>query len=186
MWTREAFGTAMRAEVYVEASGRERADGDRRIGRKDGVMSHSMSVETVIRAPRERVWQALTDPAIVKKYFFGTNLETDWKIGSPLFFRGEYQGQTYEDRGTVLTFEPMRTLSYDYWSSFSKQEDKPELRQIVRFDLDENARGIRITVHQSNVDTKERAEHSKQNWQGVLEAMKKLLESEDATAGRSV
>ncbi len=139
-------------------------------------MSHSCSASIVIRASRDRVWKALTEPAAVKAYFFGTELETSWHPGSPLFFRGEWQGKQYEDRGQVLSFEPLHSLSYDYWSSFSGLEDKPELRQIVRYDLDEQDGGTRVRVHQSNFDTEERAGHSEQNWRGVLEALKKYVE----------
>jgi 3-hydroxymyristoyl/3-hydroxydecanoyl-(acyl carrier protein) dehydratase/uncharacterized protein YndB with AHSA1/START domain len=152
-------------------------------GRGPGdVMSHSASASIVIQAPRQRVWQAITDPALVKQYFFGTNLVTDWKVGSPLVFGGEWEGKSYEDRGTVLSFEPPRSLSFNYWSAFSGNEDRPELRQIIRYDLDETAAGVRVSVHQSNVDTQERADHSAKNWQSVLAAMKKLLE-ENAAAG---
>jgi uncharacterized protein YndB with AHSA1/START domain len=140
-------------------------------------MSHSASASIVIAAPRQRVWQAITDPALVKQYFFGTNMTADWRVGGLVFFRGEWEGKPYEDKGTVLSFEPPRSLSYSYWSSFSGHEDRPELRPVVRFDLEDAAPGARISVQQSNIDTQERAEHSAENWRGLLAGMKKLLES---------
>jgi uncharacterized protein YndB with AHSA1/START domain len=139
-------------------------------------MPYSSSASILVRAPREKIWDAITRPELVKLYFFGTNLVTDWKVGSPLFFRGEWEGKTYEDRGTVLSFEPMRSLSFNYWSGFSGLEDKPELRSILRYDLEAAAGGIQITVRQSNVDTQERADHSAGNWRIVLEGLKKLVE----------
>jgi uncharacterized protein YndB with AHSA1/START domain len=143
-------------------------------------MSFSSTASLDIRAPLSSVWDAITKPEIVKQYFFGTNLVTDWKVGSPLFFRGEWQGKAYEDRGTVLSFAPMASLSYNYWSSFSGLEDKPELRQIIRFDLDAIVDEVRITIHQSNVDSQARADHSATNWRSVLEALKQLLEGKPA------
>jgi uncharacterized protein YndB with AHSA1/START domain len=140
-------------------------------------MPYAASVSTVIQAPREKVWAALTRPEIVKQYFFGTNLDTDWKVGSPLFFRGEWQGKAYEDRGTVLSFEPMQSFSFNYWSAFSGREDTPETRQIIRYSLDDVGDGLRVTIDQSNVDTQERADHSAQNWRGVLASLKQLLET---------
>jgi uncharacterized protein YndB with AHSA1/START domain len=139
-------------------------------------MSYSSSTSVVIRAPRAKIWDAITRPELVKAYFFGTNLSTDWKVGSPLVFRGEWEGKSYEDKGTVLSFEPTKSLSFNYWSAFSGHEDKPELRQIIRYDLEETAGGVRVTVHQSNVDTKEHADHSQKNWQTVLEGMKAMVE----------
>src|SRR5450631_4238155 len=99
-------------------------------------MPFSASVSQDIRASIESVWDAITKPEIVKQYFFGTNLVTDWKVDSPLFFRGEWQGKAYEDRGTVLAFDPMQSLTYNYWSGFSGVEDDPALRQIIRYDLE--------------------------------------------------
>jgi uncharacterized protein YndB with AHSA1/START domain len=141
---------------------------------------YSASASIVVQAPRQKVWEAVTEPALVKRYFFGTDLVTDWKVGSPLLFRGEWEGKAYEDRGKVLAFDPPRSLSFDYWSSFSGTEDKPELRQIIRYDLEEVGGGVRVTIDQSNVDTQERADHSAQNWKTVLEGLKSLVEGESS------
>ncbi len=143
-------------------------------------MPFTSTASLEIRAPLSSVWDAITKPEIVKQYFFGTNLVTDWKVGSPLFFRGEWEGKAYEDRGTVLSFEPMQSLSFNYWSGFSGLEDKPALRQIVRYDLDPVRDGVRITIQQSNVDTQKRADHSADNWRSVLQALKTLLEGKPA------
>jgi len=145
-----------------------------------GAMAFSSSASVDIHAPLAGVWDAITNPEIVKQYFFGTNLVTDWTVGSPLFFRGEWQGKSYEDRGTVMSFEPMKSLSYNYWSCFSGLEDKPEARQIIRFDLTHSGVGVLLTIHQSNVDTQARADHSATNWRSVLQALKQLLEGTPA------
>jgi uncharacterized protein YndB with AHSA1/START domain len=143
-------------------------------------MPFSSTASLDIRAPLSSVWDAITKPEIVKQYFFGTNLVTDWNVGSPIFFRGEWEGKSYEDRGTVLSYEPMKGLSFNYWSNFSGLEDTPALRQIIRYDLATIHDGTRITIHQSNVDTQERADHSASNWRSVLEGLKQLLEERPA------
>jgi len=38
--------------------------------------------ETEITASPERVWAALTDPKLIKRYMFGSEVETDWQQGS--------------------------------------------------------------------------------------------------------
>jgi uncharacterized protein YndB with AHSA1/START domain len=139
-------------------------------------MSYSTSTSIVIRASREVVWDALTNPAIVKQYFFGTTLVTDWKVGSPLFFRGEWDVKAYEDRGTVFSFKPWESLSFNYHSSFSGLEDTLERRAIISYELAQADQGVLVTVRQSNIDTQERADHSAKNWQGVLEGLKKVVE----------
>jgi uncharacterized protein YndB with AHSA1/START domain len=139
-------------------------------------MTSSSTTVVKVRAPLQKVWAALTEPEQVAKWFFGTRLDTSWRVGSPLFFRGEWEGKPYEDRGTVKSFDPPRALSYDYWSSWSGTEDVPEKRQLVTFELREAPGGVEVTVTQSNVDTQERAEHSASNWESVLGGLKRLLE----------
>ncbi|GAJ27887.1 SRPBCC domain-containing protein [Acidomonas methanolica] len=97
---------------------------------------HERSATILIKAPHTVVWDALTSPSQIERYFFGTKLTTDWLIDSPMTFRGDYQGKTYEDRGTVLTFDPPTGLSYSYWSSFSGTEDLPATRLIIRYVLE--------------------------------------------------
>jgi uncharacterized protein YndB with AHSA1/START domain len=144
-------------------------------------MTTFMASATIsINSSREKVWDALTIPEQVKKYFFGTNLVTTWEVGSPIFFRGEWEGKAYEDKGTVLSFTPPKSLSYDYWSPFGGMEDKKELYQILSYELAETPEGVQVTISQSNVDTQERADHSSGNWHKVLEALKTFVESAQA------
>ncbi|MGZ4038890.1 MAG: SRPBCC domain-containing protein, partial [Bacteroidia bacterium] len=39
----------------------------------------TLSKSLTINAPAAKVWKALTDASIVKQYFFGTNVKSDWK-----------------------------------------------------------------------------------------------------------
>ena len=135
------------------------------------------SAQIHINAPREKVWEALTTPEIIKKYFFGTNAISDWKAGSPLLFRGEWQGKTYEDKGTILASDKPRLFSYSYWSSMSGIEDKPENYVDVVYRLEESGKGTDLTVTQSNVPSEEMKDHSEQNWKMVLEGLKKVVEA---------
>src|SRR5437016_1534435 len=64
-----------------------------------------------INAPIDAVWQALIDPTLVKQYMHGTNMQTTWEVGSPITWKGEWQGKTYEDKGTVLAVEPNKLLT---------------------------------------------------------------------------
>ena len=55
-----------------------------------------------IAATPQRVWTALTDADEVERYMFGSRVETDWKPGSPIVWKGEYEGRRYEDKGEVI------------------------------------------------------------------------------------
>ncbi|HCN84536.1 MAG TPA: ATPase, partial [Sphingobacteriaceae bacterium] len=51
------------------------------------------SVSIIIDAPVSHVWQALTDPALIKEYLFGTNTRSDWKKNSSITYTGEWEGK---------------------------------------------------------------------------------------------
>ncbi len=130
-----------------------------------------------IGADAGKVWDALTNPAQIKKYLFGTEAVSDWKVGSPIVFRGEWEGRHYEDKGEILRIVPRRLLQYTYWSSMSGKEDKPESYSKVTFELSAAAGGTRLAVTQDNAGDEKSREHSEKNWSSVLETMKKLLEA---------
>jgi len=136
----------------------------------------TVHVSTNIMAPVPEVWKALTTPEIIKKYFFGTNAISDWRPGSALIFKGEWEGKKYEDKGTILSMIPDRLFQYTYWSSMSGIEDKPENYVTITYDLTENKDGTVLTVTQENIPDVKTKEHSEQNWKKVLADLKQLLE----------
>lgn len=131
--------------------------------------------KTTINASVEKVWEALTNAEIVKQYFFGSNQETDWKIGSPILWTGEYEGTTYVDKGVVLEFSPNDRLSYSYLSSWSGLDDNPENYLSVTYEVKPIETGTELTITQSNYD-EEKAKHSAENWSVVIDGLKKLVE----------
>jgi uncharacterized protein YndB with AHSA1/START domain len=129
-----------------------------------------------IDAPPSRVWDALTQPDLIKQYLFGTEVTTDWRVGSPITYQGTWQGKAYKDKGKVLQVEPESLLVSTFWSSLSGTPDVPENYQTVRYELSAEGSGTRLTVIQDNNATQADADHSAQNWKMVLDGMKKLLE----------
>jgi len=133
-----------------------------------------------INAPAARVWEALTTPSIIKQYFFGTDAISDWKVGSPLVFRGEWEGKHYEDKGQILEIVPKRMFRYTYWSSMSGIEDKPENYVTITYQLAESNNGTLLTVTQENIPDEKMKNHSEENWKKVFGDLKKLLEKQTA------
>lgn len=132
--------------------------------------------EITINAPASKVWDALTKPEIIKQYFFGTDTTTDWKVGSPITFKGVWEGKSYFDKGTVLAFEPKKLVRYNYWNSMSGIEDKPENYVIITYKLSEDDDKTHVTITQQNIPDEKTKEHSEQNWNKVLHDLKDLLE----------
>ena len=131
---------------------------------------------TTIHAPASKVWNALTDPTLIKEYLFGTNVTTDWKVGSPITYNGEWQGKAYEDKGRILQVEPEKLLVSTFWSALSGLPDVPENYQTVRYELSSNGNETTLNLIQDNNATQEAADHSSENWRMVLDGLKNLLE----------
>ncbi len=129
-----------------------------------------------IDAPKAKVWDALTNPKLIKQYLFGTEVTTDWQVGSSITYKGIWEGKPYEDKGMVLENEPEKLLVSTFWSSLSGKPDLPENYQTVRYELFPEGNGTRLTLTQDNNDSQEEADHAEQNWKMVLKGMKKLLE----------
>ena len=129
-----------------------------------------------INAPASKVWDALTKPQLIKQYLFGTDVRTDWRVGSPIIYTGIWNGREYKDKGRVLQVEVGKLLVSSFWSSLSGLPDIPENYKTVRYELTAESSGTRLTIIQDNNDSQEEADHSSQNWKMVLEGIKKLLE----------
>jgi uncharacterized protein YndB with AHSA1/START domain len=136
----------------------------------------TLTTEVKFKAPIDKVWQGLTDPTMIKQYFFGTDLKSDWQLGSPVVWSGEWEGKTYEDHGTVLEITPGKHVKYSYWSSMSGTEDIPENYQNVTYDLNEEDNITTLTITQDNVKSEQAKEHSEANWQFIFDGLKKLIE----------
>ena len=133
--------------------------------------------EVTIHATKREVWDALTDPDKVKQYMHGTEMSTDWREGSPIFWRGEWKGKPYEDKGTVLAVEPQKLLKYTHWSPMGGSEDKPENYHTVTYKLDGEDGTTKLTLTQDNNATKEEAEQmANDNWGPVLQGLKETVE----------
>jgi uncharacterized protein YndB with AHSA1/START domain len=129
-----------------------------------------------INVPVSRVWQALVTPADIKQYMFGANTVSEWREGSPIYWRGEWQGKPYEDKGVILQIKPERTLQYNNFSPLSGAPDKPENYQTVTIELTDKGKQTVVNLSQDNNASDEEREHSEQNWGMVLAGMKKYLE----------
>ena len=130
-----------------------------------------------IHAPAEKVWEALTTPALIKEWFFGVDTVTDWKVGSPMVHRGAWQGKPYEDKGTILEFEPPKRLVHTHWSDLSGLPDRPENYQEVTWELAERCGETELTVSEVNLPSDETKAVSETSWKTVLGNLKGLIEN---------
>jgi uncharacterized protein YndB with AHSA1/START domain len=137
-----------------------------------------LKTSITIQAPIAKVWDALINPEQIKKYFFGTETISDWKVGSSLVFKGVWEGKEYIDKGIIFELEENKKLKYNYWSSFSGTADIPENYANITYELSEEGGKVVLTVLQDGFKTKEQQEHSEKNWQTVMGSLKALVEGD--------
>ena len=133
--------------------------------------------QMTIHAPASKVWDALTKPELVKKYMMGADVKSDWKVGSPLTYTGQYNGKPFEEKGVIQKIEPKKLLEATHFSTTSGKEDKPENYALVSWKLDEVDGDTVVTVSQSNIPSEKGVEGSKANWTTVLNGLKKTVET---------
>lgn len=137
----------------------------------------TLKTSLTINAPAEKVWTALTDPEIIKQYFFGTNQQSDWKVGSPITWSGEWEGKRYQDKGEILAINPGTYVKYSYWSSMGGTEDQPQNYQNVSYNLTEQDGVTTLEITQENIKDEAAKVHSEQNWQAIFGKMKEMVEA---------
>ncbi len=133
-------------------------------------------VSTDIKAPPAEIWSALTDPDMIKRYFFGADVETDWEEGSRIRFKGQWDGKTFEDKGEILKVEPERRLSYTHWSGLSGKPDTPENYHHVTYQLEPQGDQTRVSIIQDGAESPEAQAASEKNWRMVLDGLKECVE----------
>lgn len=131
---------------------------------------------TSIHATVAEVWEALVNPSIIKHYFHGTDTVTDWKLGSPITFTGEWQGKPYIDKGTILEINPERVLSYSYWSSMSGTEDFEDNYAHITYHVSHYHDTTILTITQDNLEDDAEVVKAEENWMTVSKTIKLLME----------
>jgi uncharacterized protein YndB with AHSA1/START domain len=132
-----------------------------------------------IEAPPSRVWRALIDPAEIRQYMFGSEVTSDFRVGSEIRYAGEYEGKKYEDHGDILEVTPNELLRSTHFSPLSGAPDIPENYHTITYRLRDVGGSTELTLTQDNNGSDEEAAHSSANWQQMLDALKGVVESGD-------
>src|SRR5690349_16315372 len=112
---------------------------------------------------------------MIKHYMFGTTALSDWKEGSPIVWKGEWEGKPYEDKGVILKLLPEHVLQYSHFSPLSGQADVPENYHTVTIELSPNGTDTVLRLSQDKNATEEEREHAEKNWGMMLASLKQFL-----------
>jgi uncharacterized protein YndB with AHSA1/START domain len=138
-------------------------------------MTDSVQISDVVNAEPAKVWAALTTPDIIKTYFFGATVATDWKPGSPITWSGDYKGKPFQDKGHVKVAAVDRQLSMTHWSPLSGLPDVPKNYHTVTYDLKPVGKTTQVTLTQTNL-TGSTEDQARKSWEPVLAGIKAAVE----------
>jgi uncharacterized protein YndB with AHSA1/START domain len=137
-----------------------------------------------INAPATKVWDALVNPAKTKQYMFGCETVSDWKTGSELLWKGEYEGKEMVFvKGKILEIQPEKKLVYTTIDPHSAIDDVSENYLNVTYELIPQGEQTILNVSQGDYSTVAEGERRYQEawnkgegWNPILVEIKKLVE----------
>lgn len=137
-----------------------------------------------INAPVSKVWDALINPEQTKKYMFGCETVSEWKVGSPLLWKGRYEGKDMIFvSGKIIAFKPESLLIYTTFDPNSTMVDITENHLTVTYELETINDQTILTVTQGDynkvAEGEKRYKESYNNgegWNPILVEIKKMLE----------
>ena len=132
--------------------------------------------KVAIAAAPERVWEALTQPELVKKWQYNSDVITDWRPGSPIRYRSEFEGTVYEQWGTVLQVEPFERLSYTLFAPRPGLEDEPRNRFTMTYLLETAGDSTVLSIVQEDPREQASGEAEDEEANPILDALKALVE----------
>jgi len=110
-----------------------------------------------INASPERIWQAITDGDETVRYYYGTRVVSDWKVGSQI--RYDYQDGTMAADGEVLAVEPPLRLEMTFHPRWDPDfEAEGAVRQVWQIEADDNASKLTVTTIGLKAGTKQAEE----------------------------
>ena len=137
-------------------------------------MAEIQVYELFIRTTPEKLWQALTDGEVTKKYFFGEKIHSDWKPGSEWYSLSP-EGRRDVD-GNVLECDPLRRLVIT-WRVLYNPDLSKELSRVTYL-IEKRGEMCKLSVTHDVSDAPKTASHvSSDGWQWVISSLKSLLET---------
>ena len=138
---------------------------------------HVSRASIEIEASSADVWAALVNPATAKEYFFGAKVHSDWMEGSAITFTGEFNGNSYHEKGTILQCQPETLLQYSHWSDLEQLPDLPENYRNWTFRIESRNPGVVLSVTEDNIPDETKRARSDEFWSGVLSIIKGIVEA---------
>ena len=145
-------------------------------------MSRKLIVRNTIKLDAEpaRVWEALTRPELTKRYMFGCEAVSDWKVGHPVLWKAVSNGEeTVYVKGEVVALSYGRRLAFTAIDPHGAAEDIPANYTTVVYELSTAGKQTVLSVSQGDfatvADGEKRYGDCIKGWETALDGLKSLL-----------
>ncbi len=145
---------------------------------------------TYVTTTPEALWEALTEPVFIRRYFGGGGPSSDWQVGSKVLWQMDAEDPVHDWDQRVLECEPHRRLAYSWhsyqpemaamfgWSDERLAELRREPVSKVSFEIEQLGKACKLTVvHDDFVPDSEMLQGISEGWPGILSDLKSLLET---------
>jgi uncharacterized protein YndB with AHSA1/START domain len=125
--------------------------------------------EVLLDATPIMVWEALTNPAKTKQFMFNCEVKCDWKKGSPISWKGNFQGYESAERGVILDTKEAEVLKYTSFDPNFGLEDLPENYLIITYTLEEKEGKTLLSTCIENMNKDpNRMKHVAAGWDNIV------------------
>ena len=131
----------------------------------------------IINSTKQKVWDTLTKPELVKQWQYGSDLLTSWTIGDKIEFETEWEGKIFKQWGTVLTFIPTDNLSYNLFAPRPDLEDKPENYFVMSYKLTDIDGKTKLEIIQEDNRPNAVQEEPQGDENPILQGLKNIAET---------
>jgi uncharacterized protein YndB with AHSA1/START domain len=132
-----------------------------------------------IETTPEKLWQALTSSEFSRRYWFNTELQSDFKVGSPFAL---VMNGTTTDVGEILEADPPRRLSYSFRHVLDDEMRNQRPTKVV-FAIEPHGELVKLTLtHEGFAEDSKLLDGISKGWPAILSSLKSLLESGNALA----
>jgi uncharacterized protein YndB with AHSA1/START domain/DNA-binding transcriptional ArsR family regulator len=129
-----------------------------------------------IRAPREKVWDAITRPEFTRRYFYGSEATRPWKVGEMQVFK-QHDTDRLLVEGEVIEFDPPRRLVHG-WTVHYDEALTAEGASRLTWELEDVDGITRLTaIHDDFPSGSKVYDNVAGGWPFVLSGLKTLVET---------
>jgi uncharacterized protein YndB with AHSA1/START domain len=136
-----------------------------------------------LNANMARVWEALTNPELTKRYMYGCEVDSDWKVGSPILWKGIAEGkEVVYVKGNIVKIVPGKLLQFTTFDPNAGYEDIPANYITLTQELSEENGQTVLSITQGDyagvVNGEKRYNDTIAGWDMASKGLKEVVEKQ--------